>query len=611
MRVEDITVEVRSVALGRLGQIDLDDIDDLKLIKRYCNVGSWSLSLSTEVAIAEELAKPGRGLWVIGPNDKTLMSGPVLDFVKTEATDDPTGTWSFQGSDDMIHLADGVAFPDPSTADVENQDESHDVYTAEAETVLRHYLDVNRGPSAPSSRRVAGIALQADSGRGQIVTGRARFDTLGALFFKLGQAGGIGFDMIQVDDEIVFHVYEPQDRSDLVRMDIENDLLDSTSYGFSAPTSTRPIIAGQGQLEKRRFIQLSTTESLAAEELWGRKIETFKDRRDTPDDAELIQEGETLLEEGGTTIHSLSVTPADELTMVYGVDWYLGDIVGVVVDGEELTAVVTEAIIAIDSEGVRVAATIGDPTGFDFESKMIAKQQDTESRVAFLEKNEASAAAIAAGYYATAGDIKATARSTTVPGWLLCDGASYLRTDYPDLFDAIGVQFGAVDGTHFNVPNLKGKVIAGIDVSQTEFNTRGKTGGAKTHILTTGEMPVHTHVQNAHTHTVSDPGHNHTQNAHTHTQNSHSHGVVGGAGSFLATGLGASNANWVGTGASFQYNNLTAAVTATNQNATATNNAQFSGVTNQSTTATNQNAGSGAAHNNLQPYMALHYLIKI
>src|SRR5882724_4803123 len=36
--------------------------------------------------------------------------------------------------------------------------------------------------------------------------------------------------------------------------------------------------------------------------------------------------------------------------------------------------------------------------------------------------------------------------------FLPADGASYLRTDYPDLFNVIGVIYGAVDSTHFNIP---------------------------------------------------------------------------------------------------------------------------------------------------------------
>jgi hypothetical protein len=39
----------------------------------------------------------------------------------------------------------------------------------------------------------------------------------------------------------------------------------------------------------------------------------------------------------------------------------------------------------------------------------------------------------------------------------------------------------------------KGRVTVAIDATQTEFNTAEKTGGAKTHTLTTAEMPSHTH----------------------------------------------------------------------------------------------------------------------
>lgn len=40
---------------------------------------------------------------------------------------------------------------------------------------------------------------------------------------------------------------------------------------------------------------------------------------------------------------------------------------------------------------------------------------------------------------------------------------------------------------------LKGKVLVGLDENDTDFNTIGKTGGEKTHTLTTSEMAKHTH----------------------------------------------------------------------------------------------------------------------
>jgi microcystin-dependent protein len=46
---------------------------------------------------------------------------------------------------------------------------------------------------------------------------------------------------------------------------------------------------------------------------------------------------------------------------------------------------------------------------------------------------------------------------------LLCDGTSYLRVDYPELFAIIGTMYGAVDSTHFNVPKDNGYVIRAVD----------------------------------------------------------------------------------------------------------------------------------------------------
>lgn len=94
-----------------------------------------------------------------------------------------------------------------------------------------------------------------------------------------------------------------------------------------------------------------------------------------------------------------------------------------------------------------------------------------------------------------AGLITLYAGTTAPQGWAFCDGAAVSRTNFPALFSAIGTTYGSGDGsTTFNLPSLKGRVPVGLDSAQTEFNTLGKQGGEKTHILTEAELPAHTHT---------------------------------------------------------------------------------------------------------------------
>ena len=51
---------------------------------------------------------------------------------------------------------------------------------------------------------------------------------------------------------------------------------------------------------------------------------------------------------------------------------------------------------------------------------------------------------------------------TTIPdGYLLCNGASLSRTEYPELFKVLGTKCGSVDSAHFNLPNLHHRFIEG------------------------------------------------------------------------------------------------------------------------------------------------------
>lgn len=162
------------------------------------------------------------------------------------------------------------------------------------------------------------------------------------------------------------------------------------------------------------------------------------------------------------------------------------------------------------------------------------------------------------------GTVVAFASSAAPTGWLLCNGSAVSRTEYARLFSVIGTTFGSGDGsTTFNTPNVKGRVIVGLDTGQSEFNVMGETGGAKTHTLTVSQIPSHTHTQDPHSHSVRWKS------------------IVVGSEGGTTPALRPATSSYDGTNE--------AALEAT---------------------ATNKNTGGGGAHNNLQPYIAMNYIIK-
>jgi len=82
---------------------------------------------------------------------------------------------------------------------------------------------------------------------------------------------------------------------------------------------------------------------------------------------------------------------------------------------------------------------------------------------------------------------------------LPCDGSTYLREDYPLLYEALD-PFFIVDADTFTVPDLRVKFPFGADAVDYPL---GQTGGEIEHTLTGLEMPEHTHDNAPHAHTES------------------------------------------------------------------------------------------------------------
>ena len=86
--------------------------------------------------------------------------------------------------------------------------------------------------------------------------------------------------------------------------------------------------------------------------------------------------------------------------------------------------------------------------------------------------------------YGMAGEIKMWAGDAIPDGWLLCDGSEVSKTEYPNLYAAIGDLWGVPNSSsNFKLPNLNGRVPVGYDGSDTDFDTVGESGGAKSREL--------------------------------------------------------------------------------------------------------------------------------
>lgn len=373
-----VLLEVRDPGLVRRGQILPDDLLGFTLVRRRRALGAWSVQVDGGSPMGALLRQPGWGLVATLDTGDVFLSGPTQHAEITKSTSGSSLTVS--GYDDNRVLGDLLAWPTPSSSDATVQpgtaNSGFDQRSGKAETVMRAYVLANAGQLAPTDRRVALLDVAADQARGGTVTGSARFDVLNDLLDGIAKVGdtsrtfldgvtkvtaGLGYRVRQNGNRLLFEVTVPRDVSGLVRFDVDNGTAESLTYSYESPTVTRVIVGGPGTNAARTLVPRWTSDSLAAETLWGRRIEQFADDQSSTTTSELQQTGDQILADGGATKVAVDITPVDTDLVMFGRDYMLGDLVTVVVDDIEVKDVVSEVTISQDDTGgLSVKATVGD-----------------------------------------------------------------------------------------------------------------------------------------------------------------------------------------------------------------------------------------------------------
>ena len=93
------------------------------------------------------------------------------------------------------------------------------------------------------------------------------------------------------------------------------------------------------------------------------------------------------------------------------------------------------------------------------------------------------------------GEIRIFSGSYAPRDWAVCDGTLMSIQQNPTLYSIIGVQFGGDGKNTFGLPNLNGMapLHQGTGTGLTPRSV-GQGGGSKTVTLTTATMPNHTHA---------------------------------------------------------------------------------------------------------------------
>lgn len=314
---------------------------------------------------------------VIYDGDTQILAGPVTRVGRSYSGGVRSVTLA--GVSDMVWLSQRVTYPNPAQHP-ESQSEGYYKRSGNAETLILDLVRHNLGPDARAERR-ATLDLDPNGGRGGNVSLNSRFKNVLEEAQALALVGNVTFETRQEGSRTVFGFRDQRDLTRHVRLSPANGGVTAYDLDEEAPEATHVLVAGQGEGEERTIKLVTGNQSE-----WGTYAEEFRDRRDTDDEADLIQAGQERLEEA-TESKSVSLTIGDTARHKFGRDFHRGDLITVNLgDDGRIQDLVQIAELSFSAQGITTKIQVG-PTLDDTDApRWVSETDDLRRDIRALQR---------------------------------------------------------------------------------------------------------------------------------------------------------------------------------------------------------------------------------
>lgn len=316
----------------------INNYANLKILKTLNESGSWSIS---SVTAGECPFYSGSGI-VVGRNSKYLHSGIVTEISDTYNASTGLHSWDVKGKDDLEYLNRRICYVSPDTGRTDVV--SHYTDSGDLATVVRNLINVNLGISAMNSRRETIIADSMQQPVGVNVSVSLRFQKL--LDSVVSLAFGNGWNVRPVWDnqskKIYYEVFQGRDLSGNIIFTEQLNNIAQAQHVSAVPEGNFVLAGGTGEMTARQFATAQNDDAIAE---WGR-IEVFQDARNQGQlDRYIID----VIDKKSSKVSGYSCTASNsEHTPLYGVDYSIGDFVGMKIFGKFITAEVQQCEIEVE-----------------------------------------------------------------------------------------------------------------------------------------------------------------------------------------------------------------------------------------------------------------------